>query len=254
MALTLDKFDVMEYLWETLQKTPDGKHIRYTNKDVKQLWTMGFVDTQRIGLQEWKAIFEPMRQADGTFLLTHDQFTALDQYRYKGEIRIPFDAMMINEGKYDDPGLNELFEASIAPSCSLPKADLAKFLDEIKKEFREPGGLIIIKHPAKLKVKELLKKSPSPLRNLEILLNHMLKTKGEQVHDAIEKAEIDAVSAKAAMQVSSFSGKPTTRAEEKAIGLKALQQTKKKAESVEVEGKAKTELAKIRRSTRGMRG
>ena len=29
MALDLSSFGVMEHLWETLDKTPDGKHIRY---------------------------------------------------------------------------------------------------------------------------------------------------------------------------------------------------------------------------------
>ncbi|MBN1282499.1 MAG: hypothetical protein JXA24_01855 [Proteobacteria bacterium] len=254
MALHLDQFDVMEYLWSTLEKSPDGRHLRYTEFDVEQLWAMGFVDTARINMQEWKAIFEPMRQADGTFLLTRDQFMSLDRWRYRGEIRIPFDAMMINEGKYTDDGLDELVEASIAPSCILPEAELRASVEKLKEEFRGPDGLILVKGPAKTRIKKLLDKYPSPLRNLEILLNHMLKTKGEEVHDAVERAEIDAVSAAAAMQASSFTAAPATRVEAKAEGLRALEKARRTEKAAEAEGKPKTELRKIRRSVKGMRG
>jgi len=254
MVLQLDRFDVMEYIWETLNKTPDGRHVRYTEQDVQQLWDMGFVDTKRIGILEWKALFEPMLQSDRTYLISHDQFLALDKYRYKGEIRIPFDAMLINEGKYTDEGLDELSDASIVPSCSLPLPKLKEFMNNLKNEFRESSGLIIIKSPAKKKIWALLHKHPSPLRNLELLLDHMLKVQGEQTHEALERAEIDAVTAAAAIQTSSFRATAGTRVEAEAIGLKALQKAKKKEVEVEVTGAEKTDLKKIRRSRKGIRG
>jgi len=254
MVLELKDFDVMEHLWGSLEKTPDGKHIRYLDGDIEQLWTMGFVDTARVDLVKWKALFEPMKQADGTYLLNHSEFIALDDYRYKGEIRIPFDAMLINEGKYTDEGLDELVDASIAPSCFLAGDKLREFMDGLKADFREPDGLILIKKPAKQRIKEMLDKHPSPLRNLELLLNHMLEVKGEELHGAFERGEIDAVTAQAAMQASSFSSTPATRTEAKAQGLKALQKARKKDKPAEVEGKEKTELRKIRRSRKGMRG
>ena len=255
MVFKLDRSDVMEHLWGNLEKSPDGKHIRYSEFDVEQLWAMGFVDTQRVGLDEWKAVFDPMRQADGSYRISHAQFLDLDKYRYTGEIRIPFDAMLINEGKYTDEGLDELIDSSIAPSCVMPRHELYKWFDKFKKDFRESDELILIKEPAKQRIAELLGNYPSPLRNLEMILNYMLETQGDEVHEAVTRSEIDAVTTQAALQVSSFSSTPSSRVEEKAQGLRALQKTKKKKEApAPDDGKPKTELKKIRRSRKGVRG
>jgi hypothetical protein len=253
MALMLDQFDVMEHLWETLQKTPDGKHLRYTLLDIEQLWWMGFVDTARVSLEEWTRLFEPLRQQDGTFLVAKDDFLALDKYRYQGEIRVPFDAMRINEGKYTDEGLDDLFEASIHPSCSLTREKLREFIDTLKRDFRQPDNLILIKQPAKERIKTLLDANPSPLRNMELLLDQMLTQRGADIEKQIDAAELDGAAMKAAMQTSSFSDSPTTRTEEKAQRLRSLEKARSEA-SAEIEGVEKTELKKIRRSRKGMRG
>jgi hypothetical protein len=253
MVLKLDQFDVMEYLWNTLEKTPDGEHIRYTESDVEQLWWMGFVDTARVGMQSWRAAFEPFRQRDGTFLVSRDDFLSLDRYRYQGEIRIPFDPMRINEGKYTDEGLDELIQDSIAPSCALPREELDTFFATLKKDFRQPDRLILIKRPAKERIQTLLDEHPSPLRNLELLLDQMIAQRGAEIEAEVGAAELDAAAMKAAMQTSSFSEEPGSRTEARARGLRALEKARA-AEAPEVEGVAKTELKKIRRSRKGMRG
>ena len=254
MPLDLSRFGVMEHLWETLDKTPDGAHIRYQRLDIEQLWLMGFVDTQAIALEDWILVFDPYRQEDGSFVLGKEDFLALEQYRYKGEIRIPFDPMLINEGRYTDEGFDELVWASIAPSCALSRADLDAFFAALKKEFRQADGLVLIRRPAKLQIAALLEEHPSPLRNLEIMLDHMLAEKGQEILEQIGTAETDAATAQAALQASGFSSAPTTRVEEKAKGLEALAKSRKRAEPAEVEGVAKVELKKIRRSRKGMRG
>ena len=254
MPLDLSRFGVMEHLWETLDKTPDGQHIRYARLDIEQLWLMGFVDTQAISLEDWVRVFDPYRQEDGSFLLGQGDFLALEAYRYKGEIRIPFDAMLINEGRYTDEGLDELVESSILPSCSLPRAELGTFFAALKKEFRQPDGLILIRKPAKLQIVALLDEHPSPLRNLEVMLDQMLAEKGQEILDRIGAAETDAVTTQAALQASGFSSAPTSRTEEKAKGLEAIAKSRRRVEPAEVEGVKKVELKKIRRSRKGMRG
>jgi hypothetical protein len=254
MTLKLDQFDVMEYLWDTLDKAEDGLHIRYTSSDIEQLWLMGFVDTAQHSLEAWKAAFEPHRQPDGDFLISRDAFLALDRFRYRGEIRIPFDPMLINEGMYTDEGLDDLVNASIAPSCRLPREKLQEFFETLKRDFREPNRLILIARPAKERIKTLLDANPSPLRNLELLLDQMLATRGAEIGEEIDRAEIDAATMKAAMQTSSFSAQPATQTEAKAKGLQALQKSLKRPAAAEVEGTPKTELKRIRRSRKGMRG
>lgn len=251
MPFELSHFNVMEHLWETLDKTPDGK-IRYHQLDIEQLWTLGFVDAAQVNLAEWEALFEPFRQDDGTFLLGRDDFLALDRHRYKGEVRIPFDAMEINEGRYTDEGLRDLIEASIAPSCGLARDELDKFFGGLMKDFLQPDGLILIRGPAKERIRDLLAEHPSPLRNLEILLDNMLQQRGDEMEERIDDTLAAAATAEAALQASHFSTSPVSRAEDGARGLKALE--KSRAAAGPAADGAKVELKRIKRSRKGMRG
>lgn len=254
MTLELSQFEVMEYLWDTIDKTPDGAHIRYLPGDIDQLWKMGFVDTKHVDLNKWKRLFEPFKQSDGSFLLGRDDFLSLDAYRYKGEIRIPFDAMKINEGKYTDKGLGELIEASIAPSCNLSPDGLKEFFDTLKKDFRQPDGLILIRRPAKTRIKSLINTHPSPLRNLELMLDRMIRERGAKIGGEIDKSLADSATVKAALQASRFSAAPISAAETKADGLKKIEKVRKMSEPAEIGDVSKVELKKIRRSRKGMRG
>lgn len=254
MPLDLTRENLMENLWESLDKTPDGEHIRYTPQDVEQLWWLGFVDTEKYDMSLWKRVFEPYRNPDGSFVLSKDQFLALDQYRYIGEVHVPFDSMQINEGKYTDEGLEELVEASIRPSCSLPREKVYEYFEKLKQEFRQPDGLILIRKPAKHRIKALLDNYPSPIRNMEILIDEMIQSKGEQFDQMIDRAEAGAASVEAAKQASRFSTKPRSRVESKAKQLEKLQKVKKRIETAADDGSPKVELKRIRRSRKGFRG
>lgn len=254
MPLDLGHFDVMEHLWETHDKTPDGRHIRYSRTDIEQLWWMGFVDTAACPMAEWLAAFEPHRQEDGSFLIGKEEFLALDRYRYKGEIKIPFDAMLINEGRYTDEGLWELVAASIAPSCSMAPEQLRTFFDQLKKDFRQPDGLILIQRPAKERIRLLLEEHASPLRNLEMLLDQMFEERGQEFAGQVDRAIDQAAAAQAAIAASRFSSQPVTASEEKAGELRALAKARSPADTAEVAGVPKVALKTIRRSRKGMRG
>lgn len=255
MAFELQSFDVMEYLWDLLDKTPDGKHVIYTATDVEQLWAMGFVDAGQISIDDWLSVFEPFRQENGSFLLGRDDFMQLDKYRYKGEVRIPFDAMRINEGKYTDEGLKELFDASIVPSCSLSTEEMHEFFEKLKNEFRQNDGLILIRSPAKERIRALIDANPSPLRNLELMLDQMIGSEEKEIEEEIDRAEEKASKQKELAEASRFTQKPTSRTEQLAQGLKQLEKAKRLSdESAEHEGATKVELKKIRRSRKGTRG
>ena len=253
MPFELGQFAVMEYLWSTLEKTPDGKAIRYLPIDIEMLWKMGFVDTEKFPMDQWKLVFEPYRQGDGSFLLEKDAFLALDKYRYKGEIHIPFDAMRINEGYYTDEGLHELFDASVAPSCNYDGERLKAFLDALKETFRSPDGLIRIDVEAKKQIRNLIEKNPSPLRNLEIMFDQMIaQGKGKEMGEKVELADTEMATARAAIEASSFTASPTSRSEAAAKNHERLEKAKKARAAAETE--EGVHLRKIRRSRKGMRG
>lgn len=257
MVFELGSDNVMEYLWGQLEKTPDGVSIRYTLDDIDSLWWMGFVDTARYSLTMWREVFEPYRQPDGMFLLGHGDFLALDQYRYKGEIKIPLDAMEINEGKYTDEGLRELFDLSIIPSCSLSPKQMTDFINNLKKRFREPDGLIRMGDEAKREIKTLLDSYPSPLRNLEIIFDRMIEEGvDEQLAAELEAGEAARATTEAARQISKFSSMPVSAAEAQSERLKALEKTRpaRKSSPKTKAEKPTAELKRIRRSRKGVRG
>lgn len=254
MALELGQFDVMSYLWETLEKTPDGEHIRYTIHDVDMLWHMGFVDTQRVAIEEWRAVFEPFRDPQGFFVLNHDAFLSLDPHRYTGEIHVPFDAMLINEGRYTDTGFQELIDMSVTPSCSFPPAQLNAFFINLKTTHRDAKGLIVVGNEAKLAIKKLLEDHPSPLRNLELLFDQMVMAGTQaEVNDEVAAAQTRFAERETTRQTSHFFAKPTSRSEASAKSLQAMAKAKQKSHA-DTDSHPTTELKKIRRSRKGMRG
>lgn len=257
MTLTFGAEGVMEHLWSQVDKTEDGNHIRYSIQDVDALWWMGFVDTEKYPLKRWREVFEPYKQPDGTFVLNHAAFISLEKYRYTGEIKIPFDPMLINEGKYTDEGINELFELSISPSCYYSPQDKKRFLDSLKEKYRESAGLIKIGKPAKNEIKQFIDNSPSPLRSLELLLDRMIEDGvDEELASQLEENETARVTEEAAKQVSRFSAAPASKTEMHAKQLKELHGVQRKPAKAaeEVPEKKGTELKKIRRSRKGMRG
>src|SRR3989338_2166704 len=251
MTLNLGDFDIMSYLWDTMEKTEDGKHLRYSFQDLDVLWNMGFVDTLRVSPEIWVQAFDTYIQADGTYLLSKADFLSLDQYRYKGEIKIPFDAMKINEGKYTDEGLTELFILGITPSCDFTPLQLDQFLEKTKKDFRTPDGLIRINQQAKQRIKILLEQHPSPLRNLELLFDHLVS---ERIDPSSKAQEVGKKFAeiKTEREKSKFSAQAITKTEAKAKELQHL--TKARQKTSPASDKPTTELKKIRRSPKGVRG
>lgn len=245
----------MEFIWQSVDKEPDGS-VCYPPEMVDFLWDYGFVDTLKISKETWRQAFEPFKQKEGHYKLTRDAFLSLDKYRYDGEIRIPFDAMRINEGKYTDEGFGQLVGESVAPSCALESADLQQFVENLKKEFRQPDDLILIKAPAKLKIRKLLDDNPSPLRHLELMFDEMLKKRGiaQEIDEGLEKIAATATpEQRAKLQASAFAMGPTSLAESQSVKLKQMTQAKP-AETTPPPDTSGEPLKNIKRTKKGLRG
>lgn len=245
----------MQFIWDSLQKEPDGDHVRYSIDFIDFLWDYGFVDTNAHPRKTWRAAFDLYRQPDGTYFLNRQEFVALEKYRYRGEIRIPFDALRINEGQYTDEGFQELVDASIAPSVALGTEELQRLVQDLKTEFRQPNGLVLIRRPAKLKMKQWIDERPSPLRRLEIVFDQMLQEQGlvGKVEGQLEKREIAATPEQTAkIQASTFVQGPASLAEAQSLRLKGI--AKARDHGTPGHASATTPLKKIGRSKKGLRG
>lgn len=246
--------NVMDLIWESVDKAEDGK-VRYPLAFIDFLWDHGFVDTKKYSKPVWRSAFDPFKQGEDLYCLTRDSFLSLDKYRYTGEIRIPFDAMMINEGKYTDEGFAQLVGDAVAPSCTLEPKTLQTFIEELKNEFRQPDGLLLIQIQAKMKIKKLLEEFPSPLRRFEIVFDEMFKAKetAKKVGETAQRGSITATPEQLAqLQTSTFSQGATSVAEEQAHRLRQMTQAKAKMPENHFEGG--DPLKKIKRSKKGIRG
>lgn len=249
-----ETINVMEAIWQGSDKASDGC-LHYPIEFIDFLWDMGFIDAGKYSKEAWRATFEPFKQSDSSYKLTHEEFLSLDKYRYQGEIRIPFDAFRINEGKYTDEGLDQLVKDSIRPSCGLEEQAFRKFIDELKGEFRQADDLILIKMPAKQKIKKLLEEYPSPLRRLELLFDNLLKQEGIQKEvEALEQKVTPVATPQQAAQVqaSAFTMGVNTVAEMQAKRLKEISKAKPPKDLPEDTGG--DPIKKVKRSPKGVRG
>lgn len=249
-----NQVNVMEAIWASSEKADDGC-LYYPIEFIDFLWDHGFVDTQKYAKEDWRRAFDPFKQADGSYKISHDEFLTLDKYRYHGEIRIPFDAMRINEGKYTDEGFGELVSDSIGPSCGLNPEPFKQFIKDLTEEYRQADGLILIKADAKLKIKKLLEDYPSPLRRLELLFDQLLKKEGIEAElETTEKriARTATPDQQAAIQQSAFLMGDATYSEAQAKKLKGIAKAKV-PEAIDT-GSGGEPLKKVKRSKKGLRG
>ena len=252
MTLFLDDQDFMEGMWEAAPKTKDGR-VQYVDEDVENLWRGGFINTENIDLDNWMKIMSKYKQPDEIYLLDHDQFVAMDDHRYKGEVKIPFNPMLINEGQYTEEDVDNLIKLSVLPSCGLDPEQIEFIINKYKSDFKMPNGLITMNESFKIKILALVETYPSPLRNLETMLDQIFTVAEKYLEE--EGIDIDSI-AKLAQQ-SMFTAKPTSATERKSAALKALTQAKKKQDAkpklTKEEKKKSVKLSSIKRSKRGIK-
>lgn len=243
--------NLMEDLWGQIKKTPDGKGVILTDVDMEYLWHCGFIDTRQVPFAQWAAFFTPFTvDVKGVYVLDKNNFKLIEEFRYKGPIREPFDAKKINEGAYTDQGLDELFELGVGPSVEASTEDCDAFISALKTEFRGKDKLIHMNSASKKKIGDWMDAHPSPLRRLELIME--AKAEGRVLDPKLFQFKTSGIDAINAMQVSVFSMRPSTVAVSKKEALGKVTQTKAKKGSVESD--KTTPLHKLRRSPRGTRG
>jgi hypothetical protein len=244
--------NLMEDLWSQINKTPDGKGIILTDVDVEYLWHCGFIDTRQVPFAQWASFFAPfLTEVKGVYVLNRANFKLIEDFRYKGPVREPFDFQKINEGFYTDQGLDELFELGVGPSAEAGKDEVSGFIAALKKEFRSKDNLIHMNAACKKKIGVWMDAHPSPLRRLELIME--AKSEGKTLDPKLFQFKTSGVDAVNAMQANVFSTRPSTLAVSKKEALSKVTQTKAKKGSDVATDKG-TPLHKLRRSPRGTRG
>lgn len=249
--------DILPTLWDKLPKCPDADHITYTQDDIDILWQMGFVDTERYALDEWRAEIKPHCDAEGYYVLSRAQFLDLEKYRYRGVLYAPLDAHDINEGFYTDEGLQELIDLSIAPECGLPSAELTARIADLKTAIRADNGLLRVDKHVKHQFAAWLQEHPSPMRRLELLLAASFAEQGIDI-DSITADEpgslLPAPPARVGgLQASAFSMTSHSPIDERIRALKQLEKAKVALPPQDPPPDGGTPLKQLTRSRRGLR-
>lgn len=248
--------NVMEAIWESSQKGSDDC-LHYPLELLQFLYHNGFIDTSRHSVDDWVLACESFKQPDGHYKFSKEEFLTLDPYRYSGEIKIPFDPMRINEGKYTDEGLQKLIDNAIKPSCGLTPKEINAEMKEIKTKFRQTDQLILVKADFKLAVKRLLEEHPSPLRRLEFLFDSIIKSPSAQKEIRQKQTVLRRTATPqqhAKIQKSLFIQGTRSVTELQAQKLKEIHQLKPRVATFEgTDPEGGKELKRVKRSPKGIR-
>ena len=182
--MTVLAFDPMEFIWDKLPKTSDGR-VHYGSTDPIYLYENGFVNTQSVTLATWLAAFQPFKQPDDSFLLGKDDFFSLRVYRDSGPVLPPFDAQKMRLGPWPDEELTILYDRSIQPSSSLTAEVYWTAIHALKRQGHvDANGLFNVDEKVQQQFSYLIDKFPSPRRRLEKEVARLKKEEGEQSHNA----------------------------------------------------------------------
>lgn len=210
--------DPMEYIWEKVPKTKEGL-IHYLPGDIPYLYQNGFVDTNKFTFEQWESAFDDCRQEDGSYLISHDKFLSLRQFRYAGPVFEPFDPNRVREGEWTDSDLKKLYIRSIKPSCSVPEDVYFNSIGALKKQGFVKNNNLLVNKAVKTQLKYLVDRFPSPRRKLE-----------QEVARIREKREAEYREVTTKRDTSKFvSGKLAS--ETKSEKLKELQTSKSKSQT-----------------------
>lgn len=250
MALKPEE-NIMEIIWDNMPKSPDPEHVTFTEEDIEEIWLNGFVNDETYSLKDWAKAFEPHKTPEGDYLLKKEDFLEKDKYRFTGEIKIPFEPLLINEGKYTDEGLNELIDMSIAPSCSKSPKEIQEFFEAFKEAYREKDDLIRMDMQGKREITHLIYENPSPARRRELIFDAIFAQQMAKIAAGKWQTVTATPEQVSQIQVSTFTTIPS-QAQKASKELESIEKAKKpKATGSMDEG---VEIKKVRRSRKGQRG
>lgn len=223
----------MGYIWNAVQPkdVKDGvEYITYIKTDIPFLYYSGLVDTKRWSREQWEQAFEDCLGEDGRYWVSQEKLLSLGRFRYSKVVSDPFDPLKMRVGRYSVDRLWKVFEASIIPSCSLPKEFLENTFNQMfrkqknlkkifEKDIKEIKKLGVEAddddldnqqpHPVKVgnevfidltrehleRLKSFLDNYPSPRRKLEVGVEENRLNRLQQLADVAKKPQESAYEA-----------------------------------------------------------
>lgn len=168
--------DPMENIWDKASKAgKDGKrHLFFKGElDLNYLYITGLVDYKNYTLKSWIEAFKPSRQKDGSYIVSHDQWTEKKKFYYDGPVNPPYDPMTIPEREYTEAEFVDLMKEKILPNTIAGEDYGQEILKKMKRANRLVNGKAVVDREVKEVLARFIAQYPSPIRILELLVDEM---------------------------------------------------------------------------------
>lgn len=181
----------MDEIWDTMPKKK-GLVIFEGEKDLIYLYKVGFVDTQKSSLEEWKKAFSENRQPNGNYKITRESWLAKSDFKCVTAVPPPLNPYHMRPGKWTEEQVERFLKKYLIPSTTFPKKELRKIFDPLKREIPNETYYEINKN-FMVMLAQILKIHPSPahIRSLKVwkLMVNRYKDRVNNLKEARVKRE-----------------------------------------------------------------
>jgi hypothetical protein len=154
------------------------KYIFFKDQtDIAFLYASGFVDAKKYSYKAWVDAFEPSKQEDNSYVISHAQWMDKKKYHYDGPINPPWDPMTLEEKEYTEKEVTEIIAKKIIPCTVFDDSYTQVYVNNLKAQGRLVNGKARIDKPAKEFILSIINQYPSPMRVLEVSVYGLLNAK-----------------------------------------------------------------------------
>src|SRR5579885_3697785 len=95
------------------------KYIFFKDQvDIAFLYASGFVDAKKYTYKQWMDSFDASKKADGTYVVSHEQWMEKKKFHYNGPIKEPWDPMTLENREYTEKEIEQILINKVLP-CTI---------------------------------------------------------------------------------------------------------------------------------------
>ncbi|MCP5468817.1 MAG: hypothetical protein H7A32_06070 [Deltaproteobacteria bacterium] len=179
---------IERHFWDTLEVVESKSFRLISEENISILYEHGFVDSEKISLEQWKEILHNFPEDEGKYRLTENNLFQLSHYLYQGPIRKPFSPDNLKEGPRDPSWLEKLYLKVLQYETTLSYEEWQDIIrNEIMLRYTHLGDFVLDSN-SKEYLKKLIDEKNSRLRRLELWVHE-----GPPDQEALRKSTFKAV-------------------------------------------------------------
>lgn len=174
--------DPLEAIFHRVAKESKGakdkKYIFFKDQvDIAFLYASGFVDAKKYTYKQWLDAFDPSKQANGSYVVSHEQWMEKKKFHYDGPINPPWDPMALEERDYTEKEITELLVQKILPCTVFDSSYAQTYINNLKAQAKLVNGVAFMDKAAKDYILQVINQFPAPMRVLEVAVWGLKKAK-----------------------------------------------------------------------------